>query len=183
MTDYKKKSLRHDKALESVEIVDKQNRRLCVLPFSEVRRQSLCHRAVLVLIFNPGNKVYLRKRSPQKKLYPGRLDLSITGRVLVGESREEAAIRALREELGIYADGIDPLMEISAELEAGPGFVTLFSLDCRGRAINSDAWGADRGLFVDKGELDYLAENFREMLTPRLVYFWQRSLVFPCLGL
>lgn len=169
--------------LESVEIVDERNRPLCVLSLSEARRQSLCHRAVLVLLFNPGNKVYLKKRSPQKELYPGRLDLSITGHVRVGESREEAAIRALREGLGIYADGIDPLMEISAGPETGLGFVTFFSLDCRGRAINSDAWGTDCGLFVDKGELDYLAENFREMLTPRLIYFWKRSLVFPCLGL
>ncbi|MDY7001884.1 MAG: NUDIX domain-containing protein [Thermodesulfobacteriota bacterium] len=175
--------LRHDKALESVEIVDKQNRPLCVLPFSEVRRQSLCHRAVLVLVFNPGNKVYLQKRSPQKELYPGRLDLSITGHVRVGESREEAAVRALREELGIYADGIDPLVEVWAGPQTGLGFVTFFPLDCRGRAINFEAWGADRGLFVDKGELDYLAENFREMLTPSLVYFWKKNLIFPCLGL
>lgn len=169
--------------LESVEVVDQENRPLCVLSLFEARRQSLCHRTVLVLIFISGNKVYLEKRDSKERLYPGRLDLSIRGHVRTGESSEGAAVRALREKLGLYAEGVDALMEVSAGPETGPGFVTLFSVDFRGRGISPDAWGEDVGFFVDKAELDYLAENFRDMLTPSLVYFWEKNLIFPSLGL
>ena len=164
---------------ELVEVVDLRDRPLAVVPLAEAHRQVLLHRAVLVLVYNREGKVFLQRRSNAKQLFPGRWDLSATGHVQAGESREEAAIRELEEELGVRVERLALREEVPAGVETGFEFITLFSA---GRILaepSPNPEEVDGGLFVDSHELAYLVEHYRDMLTPGLVYFWEKGLIFP----
>lgn len=58
-------------------------------------------RVVEVFLQRPNGDIYLPRRSPEKKIFPGSLDHSAAGHINKGESYEEALVRETREELGI----------------------------------------------------------------------------------
>ncbi|MCX6732428.1 MAG: NUDIX domain-containing protein [Candidatus Roizmanbacteria bacterium] len=64
-------------------------------------RRLLIHRAINIALFNSKGQLVLQKRSTQKDLYPGYYALSSTGHVSKGETYEEAAVRELKEEMGV----------------------------------------------------------------------------------
>ena len=164
---------------ELVEVVDDRDRPLCLIPLPEVHRQSLPHRSVLILLFDLNGRLYLQKRSARKTLYPGRLDLSATGHVRGGESREAAALRELREELGVRVRSLRLLSEVPAGPDTGWEVVTLYTAGRVPEPPCPDGDEVESGLFVEPAELDYLVRNYRDMLTPGLVHFWESGLLFP----
>ncbi len=167
---------------ELVEVVDDGDHPLCLMPLPEVHRQSLAHRSVLVLLYDVQGRLYLQKRSARKALYPGRLDLSATGHVRGGESRETAALRELDEELGVRAKGLRLLRELPAGPETGWEFVTLYTAGQLAAPPAPDGDEVASGIFVDAAEMDYLALAYRDLLTPGLVYFWEQGMLFPASG-
>lgn len=56
---------------------------------------------VHVCLFNKQGEMLIQRRSLEKKGYPGYWDVSVGGGVLAGEGGREAAMREVREELGI----------------------------------------------------------------------------------
>jgi len=58
-------------------------------------------RSVHILLFNSEGEVMICKRSPDKKNYPNMLTSSAGGHVEQGESYKVAAVRELKEELGV----------------------------------------------------------------------------------
>ncbi|MFA5135794.1 MAG: NUDIX domain-containing protein [Patescibacteria group bacterium] len=63
--------------------------------------RTVIHRAVGVILFNKKGEILFQKRSKTKDLYPGMYAISSSGHVSKGESYEEAALRELKEEMGI----------------------------------------------------------------------------------
>lgn len=70
---------------------------------SEVHARGLLHRAVHVFVFNSRGELLLQRRSAGKDEYPLRLTSSASGHLGAGESYDAAAVRELREELGLSA--------------------------------------------------------------------------------
>ncbi|MEW5772679.1 MAG: NUDIX domain-containing protein [Thermodesulfobacteriota bacterium] len=168
---------------ELVDVVDEADRPIGVLPLAEVHRQGLYHRSVRVAVFDHAGRVYLQKRSKAKELYPGRLDLSATGHVRAGESREAAALRELQEELGIAAERLRHVADVAGSPDTNFEFITLYTagrLDALPRP-NPDE--VESGFFADRSELDYLMANYRDQLTPGLVHSLEKGLLFPVEGL
>lgn len=62
---------------------------------------------VHILLYHPDGRILLQKRSMSKQFYPGAWDIT-GGRVMAGEESIAAAIREVREELGIalFPDGL-----------------------------------------------------------------------------
>ncbi|TNJ26308.1 putative Nudix hydrolase [Giardia muris] len=58
-------------------------------------------RALVYVFLRRGDQLYFQRRSPNKELWPGILDISAGGLARVEESFSEAASRELKEELGI----------------------------------------------------------------------------------
>ncbi len=178
-----RKKQKHNSAVqvsELVEVVDEQDRTLGVLPLDEVHRQSLMHRSVLILVYNMKNELYLQKRGKNKSLYPGRLDISASGHVKQGESREDAAIRELYEELGLRVDRLTRLYEIPASNDTHFEFLTLFTAGKFSQPPTPNPDELDGGHFVDPDELDFLVSEYRDTLTPGLVYCYEKKLLnFP----
>ncbi len=165
--------------VELVEVVDRHDRVLGVMSLDEVHRQSLFHRAVLVVLFNPENKIYLQKRARSKALYPGRWDLSVTGHVQRGESRVEAALRETEEELGLRVERLVERREMPAGPLTGFEFLTLFSVGPVREPPRPNPEELEGGMFVDREEFLFLQSHYRDMLTPALVYCGENELLFP----
>ncbi len=164
--------------VEYLEITDERDRPLMVMPIAEARRQSLRHRVVLVMLHDAEGRVYLQKRSANKHLYPGRWDLSATGHVRAGESREDAALRELREELDVCAVRLLRRAEIAASAETGYAHVTLYAAGPSSTPPHPNPDEVADGMYVDADELDALLEHYRDMLTPALVWAAERGDVF-----
>ncbi|MCC6547105.1 NUDIX domain-containing protein [Candidatus Sumerlaeota bacterium] len=81
----------------------------------DVHAQKLRHRAVHVVVRNRAGQVLLQLRSHRKDSHPGWWDISVGGHVDVDEDYDAAAVRELREELGIVAP-----MTCVARRGAGP---------------------------------------------------------------
>jgi isopentenyl-diphosphate Delta-isomerase len=164
---------------ELLEVVDAANRPLLVLPREEVHRQQLLHRSVLVLVYNERSRLFLQKRSRTKEVYPGRWDVSASGHILAGESREEAALRELREELGYLPGRLELRQEIQASPATDQEFVTLYFTRCNGSEIRSNPLEIEDGCFVDHEELGGMARDYQELLTPALLHFARSGMAFP----
>ena len=164
---------------ELVDVVDERDRPLAVMRLAEVHQQRLAHRAVFILVYNGLGKVYLQKRSSAKTLYPGRWDISASGHVQAGEPRLLAAHRELEEELNLTPPALKELCCIPASVETGYEVQALFSAGVVHAQPRPNPAEVETGAFYDPEELSCLAKHFRNQLTPALVYFWERGLLFP----
>lgn len=67
----------------------------------EAHRLGLWHRSAHIWIYNSRGEVLIQKRCRTKDSYPLKWDISAAGHVSAGEEPIAAAIRELREEIGI----------------------------------------------------------------------------------
>jgi isopentenyl-diphosphate delta-isomerase len=68
---------------------------------SEVHRLGLWHRGAHVFLFNQDGKLLIQKRSADRVHSPSLLDCAVSEHVKAGESYFEAAVRGLKEEMGV----------------------------------------------------------------------------------
>ncbi|RLJ06897.1 MAG: hydrolase [Candidatus Aenigmatarchaeota archaeon] len=94
---------------ELIDVIDKKGNIIGKKLKSLVHKDGDWHKGAHVWIVIDG-KILLQKRSERKDIFPGRFDVSCAGHVKSGETYEEAAIRELKEELGIEADKSDLLL-------------------------------------------------------------------------
>lgn len=87
--------------MEFIQIVDKNgNFTGEIMEKEEAHEKNLLHNEIAVFIINDRKQVLLQKRSPNKKFYPNKWALC-AGHVDAGESLETAALRELKEEVGL----------------------------------------------------------------------------------
>lgn len=107
-------------------VVDRQPRRI-------VHDRGLRHRAIHVLVFNEMGQVFLQKRSMTKDASPGLWDSSCSGHVDSGEDYESAAIRELKEELGVDAAArLQSLTYLAASPDTTQEFIRVYRLQHSG---------------------------------------------------
>jgi 8-oxo-dGTP pyrophosphatase MutT (NUDIX family) len=80
---------------------DDGGRQVGVAPRERVRAENLPHSATGVLVTRPDGAVLVHRRSPDKDLWPGLLDVACGGVLVAGEEPEAGARRELAEEVGI----------------------------------------------------------------------------------
>lgn len=84
---------------------------------SVVHQQGVWHRGVHVFLFNKQGEMLVQKRSADRANSPSLLDCSVSEHVQTGESYLEAAIRGLKEELGV--EGIE--LVLRGKIQMGYG--------------------------------------------------------------
>ena len=88
--------------MERFEIVDEDDRVIGTALRSECHgNPALIHRVAHVLVVNAQGALLLQKRAACKDIQPGRWDTSVGGHLDPGETYHQAAVREMREELGL----------------------------------------------------------------------------------
>lgn len=135
----------HLSAQNPNEIFDVVDENDCVIgqaTRAEVHREKFLHRAVHILVCDSDGNVILQKRSREKDTAPGLFSTSCAGHVDAGETYEAAAMRELKEELGIDT-GKTPapkfLFAMAPQEELGWEFIRVYALTCTGTLMPNPA--------------------------------------------
>lgn len=120
---------------------------------------SLIHRSICVLVFR-GDTVFLHKRTPTKDTYPDYWTCSCAGHVDSGEDADHAAVRELKEELGL--ESTKPLTLLFKEIVRYPHeteMMSFYRYDTTKDPI-MDAQEIAEGRFIKLSDIDaFLAEH------------------------
>jgi len=77
------------------------------------------HLVVHVCIFNSKNELLIQQRQPFKSGWPNMWDLSVGGSAIVGETSSQAAVRELKEELGLNLDLSNEMPKFTINFQEG----------------------------------------------------------------
>lgn len=86
---------------EVIDMVDAVGKVIGQTTRNEAYKRGLLHMAVNIIVFNRRGEIYLQRRSKNKSAFPLYWDISASEHLKSGESYKKAAIRGLKEELGI----------------------------------------------------------------------------------
>jgi len=158
---------------EPVEVVDVSGRLLAIVNASEAHRQSLPHRAALVLFFNRDGKLLLGKRPKTAATFPGRWDLTARGHIKPGEASLDAAKRLVNKEFPGLGGG--PFFSCQLPASVGTDFEALTVYKYR---VDS-GYGSSGGelLAASAEELSALAQDFRELFAPAVIYTLEKGIL------
>ena len=94
---------------EMVEEIDLAGNVLQLVTRRKMRAEQLCHRSVFIAVMSEKGDLLVHKRAETKDIWPGWWDVAVGGVVAPGETWADAAVRELREELGIESVGLELL--------------------------------------------------------------------------
>ncbi|MBW2993884.1 NUDIX domain-containing protein, partial [Candidatus Woesearchaeota archaeon] len=119
---------------EILDVVDENSEIIATASREECHEQKLRHKGIQIFILNAEGDLFVQKRSDSKDTFPGLYEGGITGHVLSGEKCIEAAIRELKEELGIEvtADDLKEIMRFKVLFENEHELITAYLLDYDG---------------------------------------------------
>ena len=78
-----------------------ESKRGGVFARSQIHKQGLWHRIVVVAILDKDNDILMQQRSKNKDKNPNVWDISVTGHISSGQDSLSAACREIREEIGL----------------------------------------------------------------------------------
>lgn len=113
------------RASEIFDVVDEHDQVTGQRTRGDVHRLGLRHRAVHVFVFNRRGEVFLQQRSHLKDISPLAWDSSAAGHLDSGEDYAAAAVRELREELGIEVADTERVLKLPAGPDTDHEFVEL----------------------------------------------------------
>jgi len=119
---------------ELFDVVDEDDRVIGQATRAEVHARGLPHRAVHVFLFNSRRDLLLQRRSAWKDEFPLCWTSSASGHLDAGEDYAAAAVRELREELGITAE-LEFLTKLPASPETANEHTALFRADSDERPV------------------------------------------------
>jgi len=162
--------------------VDEEDRVIGERPRREVHVNNLRHRAVHMLIFNTSGELFLQKRSPWKDMSPSLWDSSAAGHVDAGEEYDAAAVREIREELGVDVN-LEPLFKLPSIPATAWEFIQVY------RGVHDGPFQLapaeiETGAFFPVARVLEWAAASPEDFTPvcRLVLDWLRAQPIPVHG-
>jgi isopentenyl-diphosphate delta-isomerase len=159
---------------EPVEVVDASGRALAVMPASEAHRQSLPHRAALVLFFDRQGKLLLGRRFRTSSIFPGRWDLTARGHIRPLEAALDAAARLAGAEFPGLGGQLARHCDLTPSEHTGFEAVAVFRYPAHGERGHS---GREM-LAVSDTELAVLIQDFRELIAPSVVHAYETGVLF-----
>jgi len=132
----------------------------------------LLHQAVHVLVKNAKGELFLQKRSLEKDVQPGKWDMSVGGHVDAGEEPDAAALRELREELGVTGPLPEYHYHYIWESEIEREYIRTYSVESEGPfALQPEE--IDEGRFWTREEIE--GSLGQGIFTPNFEFEWPRS--------
>jgi 16S rRNA (adenine1518-N6/adenine1519-N6)-dimethyltransferase len=156
--------------MEILPLVDKNDEIIGEASREECHQKKLRHRTIHVFVFNPKKELLLQKRSAKKDVYPGLYEASVSGHVLKGETYENAAIREIKEEIGIIITKKDLKKQEKIEILLGPehAFMQIFVIHTDKTPKLSDG-EVQACKWVTKTELKKQIEANEKKFTPEFL--------------
>jgi isopentenyl-diphosphate delta-isomerase len=108
---------------DKVVLVDAQDHPLGEMDKMEAHQKGCLHRAVSVIVFTTDHRMLLQKRAVDKYHSAGLWTNAACTHPFPGESNEAAAVRRLRQELGIRVDAVTPLFHFLYKEELDNGLM------------------------------------------------------------
>lgn len=159
---------------ELFDVVDERDQVLRSAPRREVHAQGLLHRAVHIFIFNDAGELFLQQRSLLKDSDPGTWAASCAGHVDAGEDYDAAAVRELKEELGLtLAKPPERWLRLRACPETGNEFVWIYRARSNGPMVLNPDEIMDGGWFATSQVHDGVA-NSPEDFSESFRFIWSR---------
>ena len=152
---------------EILDVVNENNEVIATASRKECHEQKLRHKGVQVFILNSEGDLFVQKRSDNKDIFPGLYEGGITGHVLSGEKCIDAAIRELKEELGIdiTAEDLKEIVRFKVLFENEHELIIAYLLDYDG-PIKIDNDEVVSGEFVPIDDLRQKIKDDDKEFTP-----------------
>lgn len=130
-------------------------------------------RVVNILIFNSKGKLLLPKRSNNRKLFPGCYDFSVGEHVFSKETYHAAAIRGLKEELGVRTEKIKELGKLTPRNGVNC-FMKVYLLFYDGKLDKYDKNGIGKLSWYDLETIKIMIQKDRSRFKPDfpIVFSW-----------
>lgn len=89
------------KDVKLINVVDEEGQVIEKLDSEVVHKNSLLHKAIHILVVDSLGRIFVRKRSKSKKLYPGVLSSSVGAHILAQDTEDMTARENLKTFLGL----------------------------------------------------------------------------------
>lgn len=150
--------------MDLLDIVDENLRILKTESSDEIHQKGLLHQAIHVLVVNNDGEIFVRRRSKNKKLYPGVLSTSVGAHILSGQTSDECAKDSLRTFLGLNLP-LEKIGESFVKDDIENEYISVYR--CRSNVIkNLNPKESDEGQFMKIEEIKKLVES--KQTTPHL---------------
>jgi isopentenyldiphosphate isomerase len=159
--------------VESFSIVNKQDEHLFVIFGKEnLHTNGGYHRAIHILVEVFGGNFLLQKKSKSTE-NGGKWSSAVSGHVLYNESYEEAAVREIKEELGlsISPEDLKRIAKIKPSIYNGNEFVVVFSylMDPKKEILELDPKEVDEVVVSKLNDVIEDAENHMDEYSPAFI--------------
>ena len=161
---------------ELFDIVDELNQVTGQGTRREIHEGSLRHRAVHMFLVNKHGAVLLQKRSLWKDRQPGKWDSSAAGHLDAGGRYEEAAVRELKEELGVSGCGLQKIADFDAGENNGWEFISLYEGRYSGK-VRFPAAEVDSVQWFTPEQIQAWVERRPQDFSPAFIPCWNACLV------
>ncbi|MBU1230921.1 MAG: NUDIX domain-containing protein [Proteobacteria bacterium] len=152
-----------------VEVMDRRCQILAAMPISEVYRQQLLHRSVVILLYDDAGRLLLCKRPGLRGLGPERWDLPVHSPVFSGESLQDAATRTLNASLGIHAERMRLVQILPPGLENANEFLHVFTLIRPEGSAQHSQQDESSSYYFSSEELGCLLKDFSDLVSARFL--------------
>lgn len=119
---------------ELLAVVDSDDSEIGSETRSRIHRDGLLHRAVHVLVFDTAGNLIIQQRSTLKDTFPLHWEC-VGGHLSPGEAYSVAAVREVREELGLEVSDLEFLCKIPASHATGLEFIGVFRATAQGDPV------------------------------------------------
>ena len=152
-------------AVEMVEIVDKDDNVLGTMERKEAEAKGKRYRIVHVILVNDDDTMLVQWRKATKSVSPRTFTASAAGAVDIGESYEAAAVREVKEELGIrLRKPLKFMGKFSTKSANGQLFAGVYNGEVKGWEEEADAID-----YLNRDEAEYLLKRYPYLLSPSFV--------------
>ena len=147
-------------AVEMVDVIDKDDNVIGVMTDAEAVTGKRRFRIVHVILVNDDDTMLLQWRGAGKELSPRTFTASAAGKVLAGESYEEAAHRELKEEMGATKVKLKLMGSFKTARSHGQLFAGEWNGEPKGWEAEADAID-----YLNRDEAEYLMQRYPYLLS------------------
>lgn len=156
-----KKTVKAAAKVEMIDIVDKDDKVVGVMTEAEAVAGKARFRMVHVMLVNDDDTMLVQWRKADKALSPRMFTASAAGKVMAGESYEDAAKRELKEELGASRVTLKLMGEFKTKMANGQLFAGVWNGEPKGWEVEADALD-----YWNRDEAEYMLKRYPYLISP-----------------